>query len=75
LTQQSFFADRKTPEDIVQTIDQAIVKMVNDPEFVNDMKKINQTVTYVNSKDVEKNLAQQMVKYKQALDYLGLIKK
>lgn len=66
---------RKTPEDIVQTIDQAIVKMVNDPEFVSDMKKINQTVTYVNSKQVEKNLAQQMVKYKQALDYLGLIKK
>jgi tripartite-type tricarboxylate transporter receptor subunit TctC len=66
---------RKTPEDIVQTIDQAIVKMVKDPDFLSDMNKINQMVTYVDSKQVEKNLAQQMVKYKQALDYLGLIKK
>jgi tripartite-type tricarboxylate transporter receptor subunit TctC len=66
---------RKTPEDIFQTIDQAIVKMVKDPDFLSDMNKINQLVTYVDSKQVEKNLAQQMVKYKQALDYLGLIKK
>jgi tripartite-type tricarboxylate transporter receptor subunit TctC len=66
---------RKTPEDIVYAIDQAFAKMVKDPDFVSEMKKINQLVTYVDSKDVEKNLAQQMIKYKQALDYLGLIKK
>jgi tripartite-type tricarboxylate transporter receptor subunit TctC len=66
---------RKTPEDIVQAIDGAVTKMVKDPDFVSDFKKINQPVTYVDSKQVEKNLAQQMVKYKQALDYLGLIKK
>ena len=66
---------RKTPEDIFQTIDQAVVKMIKDPDFLGDMKKINQLVTYVDSKQVDKNLAQQMVKYKQALDYLGLIKK
>jgi tripartite-type tricarboxylate transporter receptor subunit TctC len=66
---------RKTPEDIVQAIDGAVAKMVKDPDFLGDMKKINQPVTYVDSKQVDKNLAQQMVKYKQALDYLGLIKK
>ncbi len=66
---------RKTPEDIVQTIDQAFAKMAKDPDFVSERKKMNQPVTYVDSKQVEKNLAQQMVKYKQALDYLGLIKK
>ena len=41
---------RKTPEDIVQTIDQAVAKMVKDPDFLSDMKKINQPVTYVDSK-------------------------
>ena len=75
LTARSFFGVyRKTPEDVVQTMDQAIVKMVKDPDFLSDMNKINQPVTYVDSKAVEKNLAQQMVKYKRALD-LGLIKK
>lgn len=69
------WVNRKTPEDIVQTIDQAFAKMVKDPDFVSEMRKINQPITYVDSKQVEKNLAQQMVKYKQALDYLGLIKK
>jgi tripartite-type tricarboxylate transporter receptor subunit TctC len=67
--------NRKTPEDIVQTIDQTLAKIVSDPDFLNEMKKINQPVTYVDSKAVEKNLAQQMIKYNQALDYLGLIKK
>jgi len=67
--------NRKTPEDIVQTIDQALAKIVSDPDYLNEMKKINQPVTYVDSKAVEKNLARQMIKYKQALDYLGLIKK
>ncbi len=66
---------RKTPEDVVYAIDQAFAKMVKDPDFVSEMKKINQPITYFDSKQVEKNLAQQMVKYKQALDYLGLIKK
>jgi tripartite-type tricarboxylate transporter receptor subunit TctC len=66
---------RKTPEDIVQTIDQTIVKMIEDPDFVNDLRKVSHPITYVNSKEVEKNLARQMIKYKQALDYLGLIKK
>lgn len=66
---------RKTPEDIVQTIDQAVAKMIKDPDFIKDFKNASHPITYINSKEVEKNLAQQMVRYKKALDYLGLVKK
>ena len=69
------WVNRKTPEDIVQTIDQAVAKMIQDPDCVNELKNASHPITYINSKEVEKNLAKQMIKYRQALDYLGLVKK
>ncbi len=66
---------RKTPEEIVQAIDQAVAKMTADPDYVKDVTSNSMTNTYFNSKRVTAELDTQVARYSQALDYLGLLKK
>jgi tripartite-type tricarboxylate transporter receptor subunit TctC len=43
-------APKKTPDDIIQVLEQALEKGCKDPEFASDLKKIDMPVTYVDGK-------------------------
>jgi tripartite-type tricarboxylate transporter receptor subunit TctC len=67
---------KKTPDNILRTIEGAFVKMSKDPEFVSDLKKLNYTIVYVDHDAlVKKVMAEKIAEYKEALGYLGTLKK
>jgi len=66
---------KKTPDYIVRTLDQAVAKMMKDPEFLAEAKKLNMAYIYVGNDAVEKSMAEKLERYKKALGFLGLLKK
>jgi tripartite-type tricarboxylate transporter receptor subunit TctC len=65
---------KKTPDDIVQTLDQTFAKMMKDPEFLAECKKNDISLAYVSNTEVAKRISQKMQSWKEALAYLGLVK-
>jgi tripartite-type tricarboxylate transporter receptor subunit TctC len=66
---------RNTPGEIVGIINETIVKITKDPEFVNEFKRNNLPLAFVDSDTLNKRMPEMIAGYKKALDDLGLMKK
>jgi tripartite-type tricarboxylate transporter receptor subunit TctC len=72
---QNLIVPSKTPNEVVQVLERALEKIVKDPEFVSDLKKINLKVTYLDGNTVmQKIIPQRITKLKAALQQAGLLK-
>jgi tripartite-type tricarboxylate transporter receptor subunit TctC len=70
------WAPQKTPDDIVKLLDQTYAKMMKDPEFLDECKKNNVALEYVDGDTVVKKvLPEKMKQYRAALEALGQLKK
>jgi len=69
------WAPKKTPDDIVETLDQTFAKMMKDKDFLADCEKNGISLVYVGHKEVPKNISKKMQSWKEALGFLGLLKK
>jgi tripartite-type tricarboxylate transporter receptor subunit TctC len=70
------WAPKKTPDDVVKTLDQTFAKIMKDPEFLDECKRANAALEYNDENTVvRKILPARMKQYRAALETLGLLKK
>ena len=66
---------KKTPDDIVKTLEQAIAKVAKDPEYADTLRKNNVWPFFVDSKTcAEKTIPEKLSILKSVMGPLGLIK-
>ena len=69
------FAHPKTPEETVKVLEGALEKLMKDPEFIQEVKKLNVYASFIDGKTfTEKYLPQKMATLKGVLKDMGLIK-
>jgi tripartite-type tricarboxylate transporter receptor subunit TctC len=66
---------RNTPNEILNMINETVIRMTKDPEFVSEFKKNNLPLAFVDSDTLRKQMPEMIAGYKKALDDLGLVKK
>jgi tripartite-type tricarboxylate transporter receptor subunit TctC len=69
------WAPKKTPDAIIDILDQTFAKMMNDKDFLAECQKNNISLVYANHTQVQKSINQKMQSWKEALEFLGLLKK
>ncbi len=70
-----FFGPKGMPKPIVQRLNEAFHKGIDDPSFQNAMKRLEMTVTYLNAEDTEKAVRREAERIERIVKKLGLEKK
>jgi tripartite-type tricarboxylate transporter receptor subunit TctC len=70
-----FFGPKGMPKPIVQKLNDAFRKGIDDPSFLNAMKRLEMTVTYLNAEDTEKAVRREAERMERIIKKLGLEKK
>lgn len=66
---------RKTPDEIVQVLEQALEKVVKDTEFINNIKKVYVEARFIDSKTfMQKKLPEKISYFKSVIQDVGLMK-
>ena len=69
------FGPKGMPKPIVKKLHDAFRKGMDDPKFLNAMKKLEKPITYLNSEDCEKAVRQESERIEKLVKKLGLQKK
>ncbi len=68
-------APRKTPDRIIQIIENTAEKVVKDQEFINAINSQQLQIKFIDSKTfISKTLPEKILNYKKALQHVGLVK-
>jgi len=70
-----FFGPKGIPKPIVKKLNDALRKGMDDPGFQNAMKRLEMTITYLNSEDTEKAVRRESERIERLVKKLGLEKK
>ena len=70
-----FFGPKGIPKPIVQKLNDAFRKGIDDPSFQNAMKRLEMAITYLNAEDTEKAVRRESERIERIIKKLGLEKK